>query len=133
MKRILDCQASDFLHMSREELLYAIAHTIHEAHPDYKIVYIKGDAFTDDLIRAIREGQIDAGVWNLDEILESGYTDLNMVPIPITAETGKYSSAAFVVSRGNEEIAQLLRQSVRSEKVRQIQQAVRDGELNADY
>ena len=84
-------------------------------------------------IQAIRDGEVDAGVWNLDEILESGYTDLNMVPIPITAETGKYSSAAFVVSRGNEEIAQLLRQSVRPEKVRQIQQAVRDGELNADY
>ena len=43
--------------LGKTHLLYAIAHTIHEAHPDYKIVYIKGDAFTDDLIRAIREGR----------------------------------------------------------------------------
>ena len=84
-------------------------------------------------IKAIQTGQVDAGVWNLDDILESGYTGLNMVPIPITAETAKYSSAAFVVSRSNQEIAQLLRQTIRPDVVRQIQQAVRDGRIDADY
>ena len=43
--------------LGKTHLLYAIAHTIHAAHPDYKIVYIKGDAFTTDLIQAIREGR----------------------------------------------------------------------------
>ena len=84
-------------------------------------------------VKAIQTGQVDAGVWNLDDILESGYTGLNMVPIPITAETAKYSSAAFVVSRSNQEIAQLLRQTIRPDVVRQIQQAVRDGRIDADY
>ena len=84
-------------------------------------------------IKAIQDGEVDAGVWNWDEIEESGYTDLNIVPIPITEETGKYSSAAFVVPRGNEEIAQLLRQTIRPETVRQIQQDVREGKINADY
>lgn len=84
-------------------------------------------------IKAIQDGEVDAGIWNLDEILESGYTDLNTVPIPITAETGKYSAAAFVVSKGNEEIAQLLRQALRPEQVRQIQQSVREGQTEADY
>lgn len=84
-------------------------------------------------IKAIRSGAVDAGVWNLDDILESGYTDLNMVPIPITQETAKYSSAAFVVSRQNQETTQLLRQLIRPETVRQIQQAVRDGLVDADY
>lgn len=84
-------------------------------------------------IHAIQAGEVDAGVWNLDDILESGYTQLNVVPIPITEETGKYSSAAFVVARGNEEIAQLLRQAIRPETVRQIQQAVREGTVNADF
>ena len=84
-------------------------------------------------IKAIQAGEVDAGVWNLDEILESGYTDLNMIPIPITPETAKYSSAAFVVSRGNQEIAQLLCQAIRPEKVRKIQQDVREGKLNADF
>lgn len=84
-------------------------------------------------IKAIQSGEVDAGVWNLDEILESGYTDLNVVPIPITTETGKYSSAAFLVSRDNAQIAQLLRQTIRPETVRQVQNAVREGRISADY
>ena len=43
--------------LGKTHLLYAIAHTIPNAHPDYKIVYIRGDAFTNELIRAIREGK----------------------------------------------------------------------------
>lgn len=84
-------------------------------------------------IKAIQAGEVDAGVWNLDEILESGYTDLNVVPIPITPETAKYSSAAFVVRRGNEEIAQLLCQIIRPEQVKKIQQDVREGRITADF
>lgn len=84
-------------------------------------------------VKAIQSGQVDAGIWNLDGILEAGYTDLNMVPIPITSETAKYSSAAFVVCKENQEIAQLLRQAIRPETVRQIQQAVRDGRMDSDY
>ena len=56
-----------------------------------------------------------------------------MIPIRITSETAKYSSAAFVVTKENQEIAQLLRQVIRPETVRQIQQAVRDGRMDADY
>ncbi len=43
--------------LGKTHLLYAIAHTIHRNHPDYRIVYIRGDAFTNELIRAIREGK----------------------------------------------------------------------------
>ena len=43
--------------LGKTHLLYAIAHTIHNNHPDYRIVYIKGDAFTNELIHAIREGR----------------------------------------------------------------------------
>ena len=43
--------------LGKTHLLYAIAHTIHNNHPDYRIVYIKGDAFTNELIQAIREGR----------------------------------------------------------------------------
>ena len=43
--------------VGKTHLLYAIAHTIHREHPDYRIVYIRGDAFTNELIRAIREGK----------------------------------------------------------------------------
>lgn len=43
--------------LGKTHLLYAIAHTVHQHHPDYKIVYIKGDTFTNELIQAIREGR----------------------------------------------------------------------------
>lgn len=43
--------------LGKTHLLYAIAHTIHRAHPSYRIVYIRGDSFTNELIQAIREGK----------------------------------------------------------------------------
>lgn len=43
--------------LGKTHLLYAIAHAIHQSHPDYRIVYIKGDAFTNELIAAIQSGK----------------------------------------------------------------------------
>ena len=43
--------------LGKTHLLYSIAHTIHQTHPEYRIVYIKGETFTNELIRAIREGR----------------------------------------------------------------------------
>jgi len=43
--------------LGKTHLLYAIAHAIHGKYPDFRIVYIKGDTFTNELIAAIREGK----------------------------------------------------------------------------
>ena len=43
--------------LGKTHLLYSIANAIHDRYPDYKIVYIRGDKFTNDLIQAIREGR----------------------------------------------------------------------------
>ncbi len=43
--------------LGKTHLLYAIASAIHKNHPDYNIVYIKGDQFTNELIAAIQEGR----------------------------------------------------------------------------
>ena len=43
--------------LGKTHLMYAIAHAIHASHPDYRIVYIRGDSFTNELIAAIREGR----------------------------------------------------------------------------
>ncbi len=43
--------------LGKTHLLYAIAHAIHEKNPSYRIVYIRGDSFTNELIAAIREGK----------------------------------------------------------------------------
>lgn len=84
-------------------------------------------------IRAIRDGQIDAGVWNLDEIMESGYRDLNVVPIRQFMNVTDFSSAILVVNRGDDNMAQLLRSHVTQQRVCGIQAAVREGRIPADY
>ncbi|MEG2096910.1 MAG: chromosomal replication initiator protein DnaA [Pseudoflavonifractor sp.] len=43
--------------LGKTHLLYAIAHKIHETHPEFRVVYIKGDSFTNELISAIRESR----------------------------------------------------------------------------
>ena len=43
--------------LGKTHLLYAIASEIHRKHPDYNIVYIKGDQFTNELITALQEGR----------------------------------------------------------------------------
>jgi len=43
--------------LGKTHLLYAIAHRIHQNHPEFRITYSKGDAFTNELIQGIREGR----------------------------------------------------------------------------
>ena len=43
--------------LGKTHLLYAIAHGLKKNHPDAKIVYIKGDDFTNELVASIREGK----------------------------------------------------------------------------
>ena len=46
--------------LGKTHLLYAIAHAIHDSFPAYRIIYVRGDAFTNELISAIREGTNEA-------------------------------------------------------------------------
>lgn len=43
--------------LGKTHLLYAIAHAIHAQYPSYNIVYIRGDAFTNELVTAIQRGK----------------------------------------------------------------------------
>ena len=43
--------------LGKTHLLYAIAGEINAHHPDFNIVYIKGDEFTNELIKALQEGR----------------------------------------------------------------------------
>ena len=46
--------------LGKTHLVYSIYHTIKEHHPDYQIIYIKGDEFTNELSEAIRLRKTDA-------------------------------------------------------------------------
>ncbi len=43
--------------LGKTHLLYAIASVVHKNHPNYNIVYIKGDQFTNELIAAVQAGR----------------------------------------------------------------------------
>ena len=43
--------------LGKTHLLYAIAGEINYRHPDYNIIYIKGDQFTNDMIQSLQEGK----------------------------------------------------------------------------
>ena len=43
--------------LGKTHLLYAIAAEIHAQHPEFNIVYIRGDQFTNEMIAALREGR----------------------------------------------------------------------------
>lgn len=43
--------------LGKTHLLYAIRHEVRKRHPNYNIVYVKGDDFTNELITAIQAGK----------------------------------------------------------------------------
>lgn len=43
--------------LGKTHLLYAIINEIHKNNPDYKIIYVKGDEFTNQMIESIRNGK----------------------------------------------------------------------------
>jgi len=46
--------------LGKTHLLLAVGAVLHEKHPDAKVVYIKGDEFTNDLVRSIQQGEMVA-------------------------------------------------------------------------
>ena len=40
--------------LGKTHLLYAIAHKVHETHPEYKVVYIKSEDFVNDMVTSLR-------------------------------------------------------------------------------
>ena len=46
--------------LGKTHLMYAIANVIRKTHPEFRIIYVKGEDFTNELITAIQEGNVQA-------------------------------------------------------------------------
>lgn len=46
--------------LGKTHLMYAIANVIRKTHPEYSIIYVKGEDFTNELISAIQDGNVQA-------------------------------------------------------------------------
>ncbi len=44
--------------LGKTHLMYAIANVIRKTHPEFRIIYVKGEDFTNELITAIQEGNV---------------------------------------------------------------------------
>ena len=46
--------------LGKTHLMYSIANVLRRTHPEYRIIYVKGEDFTNELITAIQEGNVQA-------------------------------------------------------------------------
>lgn len=81
------------------------------------------------LIHAIREGEIDAGIWNYDEIVEKGLSDLHYVDMPIQKYSRAISEAVLIYSNTNKMIKAICENNISIERMHEIQQAVKGGKM----
>lgn len=44
--------------LGKTHLMYSIAHVLRDTHPDFRIIYVKGEDFTNELVTAIQEGNV---------------------------------------------------------------------------
>ncbi len=84
-------------------------------------------------ISAIRSGLIDAGIWNMDEILESGHQDLNIIPLDNFVDVSAYSTATVLVRKGDSATKQILEHYLDKDIITGVQNDVKQGKIPADY
>lgn len=78
------------------------------------------------IISAIQEGVIDVGIWNLDEIVEKQYQNLNVVPIEGEG-IDEFSEAVILIRDDAISTEKLLLKYIDVDEVRMIQKEVKDG------
>lgn len=78
-------------------------------------------------------GEIDAGVWNYDEIIETGYQGLHYVELSEKVDISSFSSAVLLVGKGKNGMKAILKKYIDIESTCQIQQEVKMGRRMAIY
>lgn len=108
---------------------YLITSTLTKDIKGIKFVNIRAD----QTIAAILAGTIDAGVWNYDDIIEKGYINIHMEPIPDEIDSSKLSSAVIVIQKDNEALEKLLLKYIDKRRVKKIQNEVKAGKRVPNY
>ena len=91
------------------------------------------DMRADQTIAAILSGSIDAGVWNYDDILEKGYSNLHMKPIPKEIDISKLSTAVMIIEKDNDALEAMLRKNIDPKRIKKIQAEVKSGKRVPNY
>ena len=81
-------------------------------------------------LNALRSGEIDVGIWNIDELLLN--TDLHYCRIDPSL-TEKFSTAMLVTAADNHAVERMLQKYIDVASVLKIQQDVKQGRIFADF
>ncbi len=79
------------------------------------------------------KGELDAGVWNYDEVVETGCGGLHFTEIPDDIDATSFSTAVMIVSTKKTGYKSLLKKHIDSKEIREIQSKVKTGEIMAIY
>lgn len=85
------------------------------------------------IIHALNHNQIDAGVWNYDEIVDKNYHDLNYVKPKPTNTTFDMSASVIICHENDSAMKTIFKQSIQKEAILAIQQEVKKGTLVPRY
>lgn len=88
---------------------------------------------SNQLIFGLREGQIDAGVWNYDEVVDKQVSDLKFQEIA-DENYNQSMNEAVLVCRPNDQITQTLcKNCISTTRVKSIQEKIKRGQMTPRY
>lgn len=91
------------------------------------------DMPANQLIYALREGQIDAGVWNYDEIVDKQIGDLNYSWIKEEGYHQAMGEAVLICRSDNKVTHSICEKYLSTEKIREIQESIKAGTMTPRY
>ena len=88
---------------------------------------------SNQLIYALREAQIDAGVWNYDEIMDKNFEDVHFIEIPLKNHHREMSEAVIICQKDNTLIPSTLKRTLEVDTIQAIQLQVKKGLMTPRY
>lgn len=88
---------------------------------------------SNQLVYALRENQIDVGIWNYDEIIDKKIDDLYYRFIQPTEETQKMSQLVIVCHSDNQIIESIIMELINIRTFNKIQDDVKTGKMTPRY
>lgn len=96
---------------------------------DVQLVEINGS----QMISGLRSGLIDAGVWNIDEIVDKGLEDIHWVQLSDQYQDSAFSTTVIVGHVADEVIRSIFANRIEKNKIIEIQTAVLKGRILPQY
>ena len=85
------------------------------------------------IISGLQNGQIDAGIWNFDEIRDKNYQGFYYVPLAESEMENDMSTSVIVTHKDDASMRAFFQKSVDKEKILSIQKDVCDGRMIPQY